>query len=330
MSDSPDSTDAAERLRIFEIGKDRYLRPITNQEPSPEWLHDEKNRWVAGRGHSLNEIAELCEECGIDLPPQIVERIRNPPARPDMVRLDNLLFATYSISQEEGARRVMILCAPSTILTFHESGELMEEVSGDCQNDRRLRIGAPLAVFLELVEAALRRLSDRMFDLRRTIMTATDALEKGTEDVDSEDLLVFKKDATNLEIQLEDLLACLSELGKYDSEALNPEPVWPLVLQLQANIDRGLGAMARMKNRIEDLHNFQVRQADETTNRRLKVLTVLSAVYLPPTLIAAIYGMNFEEIPILSVPFGYALVMAIMVAIVVGQLAFFYKRGWFE
>ncbi len=230
-----------------------------------------------------------------------------------MVRLDNLLFATYAISQEVGARRMVVLCAPSTIVTFHESGELMKEVSRNCRGGRRLRIGAPPAVFLELIDAALRRLSDRMFDLRRTIVTTMDACEAGTRELDSEDLL-----------------ACLSELAKCDGEVLKHEPVLPFVRQLQAGIDRGLGAMARMKSRIEDLHSFQVRRADETTNRRLKVLTVLSAVHLPPTLIAAIYGMNFEESPILSLPFGYALVMVIMVVLVAGQLVFFYKRGWFD
>ena len=59
-------------------------------------------------------------------------------------------------------------------------------------------------------------------------------------------------------------------------------------------------------------------------------MTILSAMYLPPTLIAAIYGMNFENIPIVEWEYGYFVVFFLMVALIVGQLLFFHRRGWFK
>jgi magnesium transporter len=85
-----------------------------------------------------------------------------------------------------------------------------------------------------------------------------------------------------------------------------------------------------MESRLRDLRQHQLQCLQESTNRRLNVLTILSAVYLPATLIAGIYGMNFDNIPITQVPFGYFLVLAIMVAVVAGQLWYFRRRGWFR
>ena len=196
--------------------------------------------------------------------------------------------------------------------------------------ERRIRAQVPLAVLLELFDVALKRLSERVFGLRGKLVALTDEVELGSKHLDPEEHLALKHDATALEIQFEDHLQCAAGMAKFDSDSVEAKSFRPLMLQLQADLVRGLEAVVRLKSRITDLHQFQVREADETTNRRLKVLTILSAIYLPATLIAGIYGMNFNNIPIMSVPFGYFIVMGIMALVVIGQLVLFYKRGWFK
>jgi magnesium transporter len=60
------------------------------------------------------------------------------------------------------------------------------------------------------------------------------------------------------------------------------------------------------------------------------VLTVLSAVFLPLTLIAGIYGMNFEVMPELGYRFAYPLAIGSMVVLGLGMIAYFRSRGWFD
>ena len=50
-------------------------------------------------------------------------------------------------------------------------------------------------------------------------------------------------------------------------------------------------------------------------NSRLQILTVISAVFLPLTLLAGIYGMNFENMPELQESYGYPAVLGLMVMI---------------
>ena len=60
----------------------------------------------------------------------------------------------------------------------------------------------------------------------------------------------------------------------------------------------------------------------------IKVFTVAAAVFMPPTLIASIYGMNFHFIPELSFKFGYPLTLALIVISGIAPYLFFKKKGW--
>jgi len=63
-------------------------------------------------------------------------------------------------------------------------------------------------------------------------------------------------------------------------------------------------------------------------NEIMKVLTIFSAVMLPLTFIAGVYGMNFDNMPEIHSRYGYYAVWLVMGSVAVGMLAFFWRRGW--
>jgi magnesium transporter len=63
-------------------------------------------------------------------------------------------------------------------------------------------------------------------------------------------------------------------------------------------------------------------------NEIMKVLTIFSAIMLPLTFIAGVYGMNFDNMPELRRPYGYYTVWAIMITVALGMLFLFWRRGW--
>ena len=68
---------------------------------------------------------------------------------------------------------------------------------------------------------------------------------------------------------------------------------------------------------------------NNTQNNVIKALTVAGAAFLPPTLLASIWGMNFEFMPELDERWGYPTALAAIVLTGVAPLAWFKKRGWF-
>ncbi len=75
-------------------------------------------------------------------------------------------------------------------------------------------------------------------------------------------------------------------------------------------------------------------------NQVMKVLTIISTIFIPLTFIVGLYGMNFSRVdqetgkffpfnmPELYSPYGYIIVCGVMVLIVIGQIIFFFKKGW--
>jgi len=63
-------------------------------------------------------------------------------------------------------------------------------------------------------------------------------------------------------------------------------------------------------------------------NEIMKVLTIFSAIMLPLTFIAGVYGMNFNYMPELATHYGYFVVWAIMIIVASGMLYLFWRRGW--
>ncbi len=60
----------------------------------------------------------------------------------------------------------------------------------------------------------------------------------------------------------------------------------------------------------------------------MKTLAVLSAIILPLSLIAGIYGMNFRHMPELETRFGYYATLGLMALITIVLLIYFWRRGW--
>jgi len=64
-------------------------------------------------------------------------------------------------------------------------------------------------------------------------------------------------------------------------------------------------------------------------NEVMKVLTIISTIFIPLTFLAGVYGMNFHHMPELESPYGYPLVLLLMLATALGLLAYFRKKRWF-
>ncbi len=63
-------------------------------------------------------------------------------------------------------------------------------------------------------------------------------------------------------------------------------------------------------------------------NRIMQIFSVVSVVFLPPTLVASVYGMNFAVMPELTWPWGYPAALALIVMSAVGPYLVFRKKGW--
>lgn len=80
--------------------------------------------------------------------------------------------------------------------------------------------------------------------------------------------------------------------------------------------------------RLEYLQDTLMGLVNIEQNKIIKIFTVVSVIFMPPTLIASIYGMNFRVMPELSFSFGYPIAIVLMVSSSVLTLLYFRRKKW--
>lgn len=81
---------------------------------------------------------------------------------------------------------------------------------------------------------------------------------------------------------------------------------------------------------LDGLTNLYYAVQGQKMNETMKVLTVISAIFIPLTFLAGIYGMNFHNIPELRSPYGYFILLGVMVIITILMIIYFKRKGWLK
>jgi magnesium transporter len=85
-----------------------------------------------------------------------------------------------------------------------------------------------------------------------------------------------------------------------------------------------------LKQVLDGMSNFYYASQGQRMNEIMKVLTIVSSIFIPLTFIAGVYGMNFENMPELKYKNGYYTIIGIMIAIGISLFSFFVYRGWLK
>ncbi len=89
-------------------------------------------------------------------------------------------------------------------------------------------------------------------------------------------------------------------------------------------------SMDNTRSRLDTIHHQYELVLQEASNKRLNVLTIVQAVFVPLTFLAGIYGMNFSYMPGLEWRYGYFAAVGVMLLITAFSLRYFARHGWFE
>jgi magnesium transporter len=79
---------------------------------------------------------------------------------------------------------------------------------------------------------------------------------------------------------------------------------------------------------VSDLMELQMAASSHKLNEVMKVLTMISTVILPMTLIAGVYGMNFDTMPELKWTYGYPFALSLMACVGIAAAVIFRRKNW--
>ena len=103
----------------------------------------------------------------------------------------------------------------------------------------------------------------------------------------------------------------------------------PYYQDLYDHLVRVLDQIDLYRDLLAALLEARLTVASNSLNAIMKRLTAFTVVLMVPTLIAGIYGMNFDRMPELEWPLGYPFALALMAIAVIAAVSWFRRRGWF-
>lgn len=117
-------------------------------------------------------------------------------------------------------------------------------------------------------------------------------------------------------------------LRELDSPVLELSPHRDYLDDLAADSDYAQRVAVRLEARCRLLgERLESIQAD-ITDRRLRLLTIVSAVFLPLTLVTGYFGMNFVDMPLLQIPGATVVLVLLMIGLTTGLLLYFRRAHW--
>ncbi len=137
----------------------------------------------------------------------------------------------------------------------------------------------------------------------------------------------IRSDLRELRVHYEQLLDLGQELEENENNFFTKENTryFHLFTQRISRLHDIAASLRDYSIQIRDLYQSQL---DKKQNRIMTLLTVITSIFMPLTLIAGWYGMNFKYMPELEYKASYPIVIAVSIAIVVICLIFFKKKKW--
>lgn len=94
------------------------------------------------------------------------------------------------------------------------------------------------------------------------------------------------------------------------------------------HVVQAIDTVETYREMVSGLMDIYLSSVSNRMNEVMKVLTIISTIFIPLTFLAGLEGMNFKYMPELEWEYGYPVLLVIMVCIVLGMLRFFRKRKW--
>ena len=304
------------------------MRPEAEATALAGWRAGAGPYWIdIGGGRPEDLTAWLA---GLGLDPGLLDLLRIGEEETRILPLAESVFVAYPVMPEAETGKpahFRCLCLERLVITMHEQPDEPPVPDESPVTKLKLPDGTTAGVVCAITLFHSGRLRSRVVKLRREGDATDERMDLDPDAGCLAEILSLKRRVLALGGVLDEELAVFEVLKAIDKPALPllrlAEP-FQIVIETARATDRDVD---RLDRRVSDLQRrYDVAQQDKM-NRRLALLTVLSAIFMPLTLITGIYGMNFDVMPDLHYRYSYPVALAGM-ALIAGGLYWYFRARW--
>ncbi len=289
-------------------------------------------KWIDVDGVHKTELIEAIGKA-YDIHPLTMEDIVHIDQRPKFEEYDNYVLAIMKMigySKRIEAEQLSILLFKNTVISFQEPNK------NDAFDIIRLRLrqgkgrvrklGADY-LFYALMDAivdgyfhVLEKIGDEVEEVEEEIMNnnSKNSLKR---------LYTLKRELIFLRRQVWPIRDLISNMIRSESEYIT-DNTQLFLRDLQDHSIRIIDSIETYRDLLSGIMDVHYSNTSNKMNEVMKVLTIMSSIFIPVTFVAGVYGMNFEFMPELKSPYGYIGTWVVMILMMLGQIVFFKKKKW--
>ena len=142
-----------------------------------------------------------------------------------------------------------------------------------------------------------------------------------------QEIMAQRRELLRLKHYYEQIDTIFDEMAINDNRLLSPKTIKSITI-LGARTDRYLNKVYNLQELVSQIQETYQSQLSIQQNNLMKIFTVVTAVFLPLTLLVGWYGMNFSNMPELHWQYGYPMIIVVSIGIVVAMVCYFKHKKW--
>jgi magnesium transporter len=287
-----------------------------------EGVHDVKSVEAIGRMFNLH--------------PLTIEDVVHTRQRPKLEDYEDYLFVVLKMldydarSMEVSSEQVGIVLGSDFVLCFQEGakGDVFDSIRERLQLERT-KVRSHGADFLcySLIDAIVDRYFSILEDIGEKIEILEDQLVVDPGRATLQTIHHMKRELIMLRKSVWPLREVLGGLRREESDLIS-DMTTVYIRDVYDHTIQVIDTVETYRDMLAGMLDMYISSVSNRMNEVMKLLTIISTIFIPLTFLAGVYGMNFKYMPELDSPYGYPVLWGIMVVIGVLMMLFFKRKRW--
>lgn len=287
--------------------------------------------------NSINDVV-LLEQLGqiFNIHPLVQEDIAHTGQRPKFEDYDSYLYLVIRMIDYQGEpptlqpEQMSLIVGKGYLITFQETpGDIFDLIRDRLRQNRgrARRMGADYLAYC-LIDAIV----DHYFVVLENLGERIELTEERVLDSDYPNIIEevhhFRTEMIYLRKSIWPVRELIVGLSRSESPLICEE-MHVFLRDLHDHTVQVIETIETYREVMSGLFDMHLSLQGNRMNEVMKVLTMISTIFIPLTFVAGVYGMNFKYMPELEKPWGYPLAMAIMLSSGLAMLTYFRHKRWF-
>ncbi|MCG9721629.1 magnesium/cobalt transporter CorA [Shewanella sp. Isolate7] len=278
---------------------------------------DDEREWL--RGYSAEELPDEEDINEIEASARFYQN-------KDGLHINSLF--PQRVGQDVKGVNVSFNLRPQFLVTLREDDVGLIRLLRNYLRLGRLEVQTPQALFLELFNLKVDYLSDLIEDVYSVLDNVGEQVFQSDELDDVFKLITLQEDSNGkIRLSLLDTQRSLRYMQRYYRGKLTEEDLKDL-REMLSDIESLMPHSQFIFDKLNFLLDAAMGFSGLQQNKIIKIFSVAAVIFLPPTVIASAYGMNFANMPELEWQWGYPMAIMMMIGSAASTYFFFKRKGW--